>query len=51
LAGLWFESADESLEAVQPDLKGVEKGTLRAVFLERIDRLRKYIATGEDYTD
>jgi hypothetical protein len=50
LAGLSFEDADQVLAAVGRVLKGMEKMTLQAVFLEWMDRLRKYIAINEEYT-
>jgi hypothetical protein len=50
-AGLWFDIADELLEAVQGVLESVEQVTLQAVFLEWMDRLRKCIATNWEYTD
>jgi hypothetical protein len=51
LAGLSFENADQLLAAVEGVLEGIEKATLRAVFLEWMDRSRKCIATNEDYTE
>jgi hypothetical protein len=50
LAGLSFEDADELLAAVEGVLEGIEKMTSQAVFLEWMDRLRKYIATNGDCT-
>jgi hypothetical protein len=51
LAGLAFESADELLDAVQGLLEDVEKGTLQAVFLERMDRLGNRVAANGEYTN
>jgi hypothetical protein len=51
LAGLSLESADALPEAVKGDLEGIEKGILQAVFLARMDRLRKCIATSGGYPD
>jgi hypothetical protein len=44
LAGLSFENGDELLESVQGVLKGIENVTVRAVFLESMEPLRKCIA-------
>jgi hypothetical protein len=44
LAGLSFEDADQPLAVVEGVLKGIEKTTLQAVFLEWMDRSRKCIA-------
>jgi histone-lysine N-methyltransferase SETMAR len=51
LAGLSFEDVDQLLAAVEGALEGIEKVTLQAVFLEWMDRLRKYIATNGEYTE
>jgi hypothetical protein len=51
LAGLSFEDADQLLEAVEGVLECIEKVTLQVVFLESMDRLRKYIATNGEYTE
>jgi hypothetical protein len=51
LAGLPFEDADQLLAAVEGVLEGIEKVTWQAVFLERMDRLRKCIATNEKYIE
>jgi histone-lysine N-methyltransferase SETMAR len=51
LAGLSFEDADQLLVAVEGVLEGIEKVTLPTVFLEWMDRLRKCIATNEEYTE
>jgi hypothetical protein len=51
LAGLSFDSADQLLAAAEGVLEGIEKVTLRAVFLEWMDRLRNYIITNAEYTE
>jgi hypothetical protein len=51
LAGLLFEDADQLLAAVEGVLEYIEKSTLQAVFLEWMDRLRKYIAANGEYTE
>jgi histone-lysine N-methyltransferase SETMAR len=51
LTGLLFEDADQLLAVVEGVLEGIEKVTLQAVFLEWMDRLRKCIATNEEYTE
>jgi hypothetical protein len=51
LAGLSFENADELLERVQGVLRGIAKVTLRAVFLEWTERLRKCIPTDGEYVE
>jgi hypothetical protein len=51
LAGLSFEDADQLLEAVEGALQSIEKVTLQAVFLEWMDRLRKYFTTNVEYTE
>jgi hypothetical protein len=51
LAGLSFEDADRLLAAVEDVLEGIEKVTLQAPFLEWMDRLSKWIATNEEYTE
>jgi hypothetical protein len=51
LAGLLFENADLLLAAVEDVLEGVEKVTLQAVFLEWMDRIKKWIATNGEYTE
>jgi hypothetical protein len=51
LAGFLFEDADQLLAAVEGILQGIEKMTLQAVFLEWMDRLRKCIATNEEYAE
>jgi histone-lysine N-methyltransferase SETMAR len=49
LPSLSFKDADQLLVTVEGVLEGIEKVTLQAVFIEWMDRLRKYIATnGED---
>jgi hypothetical protein len=45
LAGLSFQDSDQPLAAVEGILEGIEKMTLQAVFLEWMDRLRRYITT------
>jgi hypothetical protein len=50
-AGLLFKDADQLLAAVEGVLDGIEKVTLQAVFLEWMDRLKKYIATNGEYTE
>jgi hypothetical protein len=50
LAGLLFEDANQLLAALDGVLKGIEKVTLQAVFLEWMDRLRKYIAPNREHT-
>jgi hypothetical protein len=45
LVGLSFENRDELLDRIRGILGGIEKVTLRAVFLEEMELLRKYIAT------
>jgi hypothetical protein len=49
--GLSFEDADHLFAAVESVLEGIEKVTLQAVFLEWMDRLRKWIATNGEYTE
>jgi hypothetical protein len=51
LASLSFEDADQLLAAVEGVPEGIEKVTLQAVFLEWMDRFRKYIATNGEYTE
>jgi histone-lysine N-methyltransferase SETMAR len=51
LAGLSFEAADQLLAAVEVVLKGIEKVTLQAIFLEWMDQFRKHIATNGEYTE
>jgi hypothetical protein len=51
LAGLSVEDADQLLVAVEGVLEDIEKMTLQTVFLEWMDRLRKCIATNEEYTE
>jgi hypothetical protein len=51
LTGLSFEGAKQFLEAIQAVLDGIEKVTLQAVFLEWMDRFRKYIAANGEYTN
>jgi hypothetical protein len=51
LAGLSFENADELLESVRAVLRGIEKVTMREVFLEWMERLRKRIATNGAYVE
>jgi hypothetical protein len=51
LAGLSFENSDELLERVRRVLRGIEKVTLRAVFLEWMERLRKCIITNGEYDE
>jgi hypothetical protein len=51
VANLSFEGADKVLEAVQGVLKGIEKGTLQAVFLEWVDQLRNCITANGESTD
>jgi hypothetical protein len=50
-AGLSFEDATQLLAAGEDVLEDVEKVTLRAVFLEWMDRLRKCIATNGEYPE
>jgi hypothetical protein len=51
LTGLSFEDAVQLIAAVEGVLEGIEKVTLRAVFLDWIDRLRKYIAANGESTE
>jgi hypothetical protein len=51
MVGLSFENADELLERVRGVLRGIEKVTLRAVFLEWMERLRKCLATNQEYVE
>jgi hypothetical protein len=51
LAGLSFEDAYQLLAAVESVRKGIEKVTLQAVFLEWMNRLRKYVTTNGEYTE
>jgi hypothetical protein len=51
LAGLSFEDADRLLATIEGVLAGLEKVTLKAVFLEWMDRLRKCIATNGEHTE
>jgi histone-lysine N-methyltransferase SETMAR len=51
LAGLSSEDANQLLAAVEGVLEGINKVTLQAVFLEWMDRLRKYITTNGEYTE
>jgi hypothetical protein len=51
LAGLSVEDADQLLVAGEGVLEDIEKMTLQTVFLEWMDRLRKCIATNEEYTE
>jgi hypothetical protein len=51
LPGLSFEEADQLLAAVAGVRKGIEKVTLRAIFLEWMDQLRKCLATNGEYTE
>jgi hypothetical protein len=51
LADLSFEDADQLLAAVEGILEGIEKVTLRAVFLEWMDRLRKCPITDGEHTE
>jgi hypothetical protein len=51
LAGLSFEDANQLLAAGEDALEDAEKVTLKAVFLEWMDRLRKYIATKWGYPE
>jgi hypothetical protein len=51
LACLSFEDANQLLAAIEGVLEGVAKVTLQAVFLEWMDRFRKYIATNGEYTE
>jgi hypothetical protein len=51
LAGLSFEDANQPLAAVEGVPEGVEKVTLQAVFLEWMDRLRKWIVINAEYTE
>jgi hypothetical protein len=50
-AGLSFEDADQFLAAVEGVLESIEKVTLQVVFLEWMDRLRKYLASNGEYTE
>jgi histone-lysine N-methyltransferase SETMAR len=50
LAGLSFQDADHLLVAVEGVLKGIGKMMLQAVFLEWMDRLRKFIAADGEYS-
>jgi hypothetical protein len=51
LAGLWFEDSDQLLAAVEGVLEGIEKVTLQAVFLEWMDRLKKYITINGEHAE
>jgi hypothetical protein len=51
LADLSFEDADQLRAAVEVVLEGIEKVTLKAVFLDWMDRLRKCIAANGEYTE
>jgi hypothetical protein len=51
LAGLLFEDADQLLAVVKGVREGIEKVTLQTVFLEWMGRLRKCIATNEEYAE
>jgi hypothetical protein len=44
LEDLLFEDADQLLAAVKGVPEGIEKVTMQAVFLERMDRLKKCVA-------
>jgi hypothetical protein len=48
LTGISFEDADQLLAAVEGVIERIEKVTLQAIFLERIDRLRKCIVAMGD---
>jgi hypothetical protein len=45
LAGLSFEDEDQLLAAVEGVLEGIGKVTLQMIFLEWMNRFRKYITT------
>jgi hypothetical protein len=45
LSGLSFEDTDQPLAAVEGVLERIEQVTLQAVFLEWMNRLRKWITT------
>jgi hypothetical protein len=49
LTDLSSEGAEQFLEAVQIVLDGTVKATLQVVFLERMHRLRTYIAGNGEY--
>jgi hypothetical protein len=51
LADLSFEDADRLLAALEGVLKDIEKVTLQALFLERMDSSRKCIATNGEHTE
>jgi hypothetical protein len=51
LASLSFEDADQFLATVEGALEAIEKVTLQAVFLEWMDRLRKYSAANMEYAE
>jgi hypothetical protein len=51
LTGFLFEDADQLLAAGENVLEGIKKVTLQTVFLEWMDRLRKWIVTNEKYTE
>jgi hypothetical protein len=51
LAVFPFESIDELPKVVRGVVDGIEKGTLQAVFLEWMDRLRKCTAANGGHTD
>jgi hypothetical protein len=51
LAGVSFEDADQIVAAVGPVLEGIEKVSLQAVFLERMDRFRKCIVTNGEHIE
>jgi hypothetical protein len=51
LAGLSFEDADQFPATVEGVLEGIEKVTLQAIFLEWMDRLKKYIAANGECTE
>jgi hypothetical protein len=49
LTGFSFENADKLVARVRGVFRGIEKVTLRAAFLEWMERLRKCIATNGEY--
>jgi hypothetical protein len=49
LRGQSFEMADELFLAIEAVLRGIEKRTLHAAFLDWMQRLRQYIKINDDY--
>jgi hypothetical protein len=51
LAGFEFPDREALLEEVRPILEGIQKVTLDRVFLAWMERLKRYIATNEEYIE